>query len=125
MHLQGDEFFVGERPQVGCGNGLGIAGCNAIDTATVREIDGIAAHVRIMPVQNIDAPFRTNLDAESDPGQIIGRHEIIPMLTDKATSIWDQDVGQNGVFVDITHKQTIAILLWKSVCQVNSGTPMR
>ena len=75
-----------------------------------------------MPVQKIDAAFGTGFDTEPDPSQIVGRHEVIAVLADEAGAIGFHDVGQHGVFVNVAHEQSIAILLRKRIGQIESRT---
>ena len=73
-----------------------------------------------MPVQDVHAAVGTNFDAESDPGQVVGRHEVITMLADETGTAGLEHIGQDGMLVDVAHEQPVAVLLRKRVGQVEA-----
>ena len=83
--------------------------------ARIRKVDGIPANVRVMPIQDVDATFGSNLDAESDPRQVIGRHEVIAMLANKAGALGNKYISQHCMFMDIAHEQSVAVFRRKRV----------
>ena len=77
-----------------------------------------------MPIEDVNAALRSNLDAESDPGQVVRRHKIVAMFANETRSLGYEHIGQDGVFVDVAHEQAIAILGGKCVGQIDTSAPM-
>ena len=73
-----------------------------------------------MPIQNVNAAFGADFDAESDPGQIVGWHEVIAMFADEAGTLAFENVGQHGVFVDVAHEQPVSIFIRESVGEIET-----
>ena len=103
---------------------LGSLGHDPINSTALWEVDGIATDIRIVPVEDIDAPLGSRLDTETDPGQVVDRHKIVAMFTDVAGTLGFHDIGQHHVLVDITHEESVSILGGKRVRQVETRAPM-
>ena len=78
-----------------------------------------------MPVENVDATFRSRQHTETHPGQIIGGDKIESVAADETGALPRHVISQNLVLVDVTHEEVIVILLGKRVGEVEAGTPVR
>ena len=75
-----------------------------------------------MPVQNIYAAIWTDLDTESDPGQIVRGQKILTMTSDVAGTVALHYIGQHLMLVDVTHEKLIAKIRRKGIGEVKSSS---
>ena len=121
MRLQLHQFDIRHRREVGASRRFFSFGHDAVDAAAIGEIDSVSADVGVVPVEKVDAAFGARLDAEPNPREIIGRHEVVAVMANKARTLPLHHVGQHGVLVDVAHEQPVAILLGKRVRKIEPG----
>ena len=81
MVLQGAKFEIGKSGDVRAGDLFGALGHDAVDASALGEVDGISADVGVVPIENVDATIGSNFHAESDPGEVVGGHEVAAVST--------------------------------------------
>ena len=65
-------------------HGVGLLRHDPVDAAGVLVENRLAADISVVPVEDVDAPVRADLDAEADPAWIVGEEKVIPVVTDKS-----------------------------------------
>ena len=100
MKLNFDKLRIRQRPQIRSSNLLCAARHDAVNAAAVGEIHGVAAHVRVVPVEDVDAALGTDLDTETDSRQIVRRHEVVAVFADKAGTFRLEDVRQHRLSME-------------------------
>ena len=104
MGLQFDQLQVRHDSQVRSSDSLRIFWHDAVNAAAVWKVDGVSANVVVVPVENVNAALGPDLDAESDPGHIVGRHKVVAVPANKAGTFANHHVGQDSVFVNVAHE---------------------
>ena len=124
MRLQIHQLRIRHGSQIRPSDSLCPFGHDAINAAAVGKLYRIAAHILVVPVEKIDTAFGADFDAEPDPREVVRRHEIVAVLSNKTGTFWFHDVCQYGVFMDVAHEQPIVVLLGKRVRQIETCATM-
>ena len=109
------KFKIGKGWNVRACDAFRVLGHDAIDTSTLREVDGISADVGVVPVEDVDATIRSDFHTEANPGEIVGRHEITSVSADVSGAIRFHVIGENGMFVDIAHEELVMVFCGEGV----------
>ena len=83
MCLQLNQLSIGHSSKVWSSNCVDTLRHDAVNATAVGKVDRVAADVVVVPVENVNTAVWSNLNAESDPGHIVCRHEIVAVLADK------------------------------------------
>ena len=116
------KFKIGKGWNVRACDAFRVLGHDAIDASTLREINGIATDIGVVPVEDVDATIRPNFHTEANPGKIVGGHEITSVSADVSGAIRFHVIGENGMFVDIAHEELIAVFGGEGIGQIEAGS---
>ena len=126
--LERDQLVIGKLSQVGVATGpvlrRRVLGGNPKDAAGVFVQHLGTANVSIVPIEHVDRPLRSDLHTEADPLGVVGQQEILAVPADKSRPLGFQHIGEHGVFMDVGHKQLVAIALGKGVGKIDPRTTM-
>ena len=118
--LKGAKFQVAESGDVWPGDAFGALGHDAINASGVGEVDGVAADVGVVPIENVDSSVGTDFHTESDPGEVVGWHEVAAVAPDVGGTIRVHVIDKNGVLVDIAHEELVAVFGGKCIGEIES-----
>ena len=120
--LQGAKLEIRKRGDVGSRDFFGVLGHDAIDASGVGEVDGVAADVGVVPVENVDASVGPDFHAEAHPGEVVGGHEVAAVAPDVGGAVGLHVIGEDGMLVDVAHEELVVIFGGKGVGQIESGS---
>ena len=127
--LQRGQRDIVERFQVGVaiheGPGGGGLGGDPVDAAGVRMLHLGAADVGVVPVEGVDRAIRADVDAEADPVLVVGEEKLVAVPADVATPLPLEDIGEDGVLVNVGHEDAATIWLGKRIRLINPCATVR
>ena len=119
--LESTKFEVGESWYIGSGDAFGPLWHDAVDASGVGEVDVVSADVGVVPVEDIDSAVGANFHTEADPSEVIGGHEVAAVSTNVARAIGVHVVDEDGVLVDVAHKELVAVFRGKGIGEIEAG----
>ena len=127
--LQGSQRNIVERFQIGAaiheGGGSRVFGSDPVDAARLRMHHLGSADFGVVPIESIDRTVRADIDAEADPMFIVGEEKIVAVPAHVAAPLALEDVGEDGVLVNIGHEDAPPIGLGKGIRLVDPGATVR
>src|SRR5688572_24310721 len=87
-------------------------------------MNGHAANVGVVPVENINRSIGAGLETESNPLRIIREQSVVTVPADETRTFRLESVSEQCALVDVRHEDPAAIVARKFVRQVNARATM-
>ena len=125
MHLY--QFLVWQFREIHAHREALLSPAVSPDPTRLAVQDLSPADIRVVPIDGIQGPVRTDLHVKSKPLRIVGHRERAPKLwitCDIPGAFPFNLINQHPVHVNITHEELLPVFLGELIRQVESCTPM-